>query len=117
MAVYLQMINSLYDYGIPMNVLRPYDLDRLGEMRYVPQFSHLYINNTLFMSFVSKVLFDHDGVFQYNERSWLRCCSGEKIEDVVLVDINQDLSNLRLPDLALLRVEQVEAGRLFFAMN
>jgi len=102
LALYFQLINSLYPYWRQLEFLRPYNLDSLPTIRYNPQLSHLALHNTFFLSFVRQKLTGNAGNFHYREKSWMRTGTLPISADVTLARIDVDLGQFNRPDIFML---------------
>lgn len=96
-SLYFQFINSFYPYWLQLVMFRPYNLDELSVIRYNPEFSALALNNRLFISYLSWRATGQDRNFVYQERSSMRCCTGEPAGDPFLVKINMSLKDFDRP--------------------
>jgi len=96
-SLYFQFINSLYPYWLQLVMFRPYNLDELSVIRYNPEFSALALNNRLFISYLSWKVTGQDRNFVYQERSSMRCCTGQPTIDPFLVKINMNLKDFDRP--------------------
>src|SRR3989344_2423132 len=115
LALYFQLINSLYPYWRQLEFLRPYNLDNLPTMRYNAKLSHLSLNNKFFLSLAKNRLTGKSGNFFYQERSWMRCCTYPKEADKTLTRINVSLSAFERPDTYLFKQSALLKTRKIFA--
>lgn len=66
-ALYVQLLGSLFYYGKYLEILRVGDLDSLTSMRYIPELSHVIIFHDLLRSH-----FGGNHLITYQEASWFR---------------------------------------------
>lgn len=114
-SIYVQLINSFYPYWYQLVMFRPYNLDVLSEIRYNPRLSALYLNNSLFVSYVNRFVAGESKNFGYKERSWMRCCTGTPSGDPFLYNFIISLASYDRPDIYLIRAENVKEKRLTLA--
>jgi hypothetical protein len=102
-ALYFQLINSLYPYWYGLVMLRPYNLDNLSSIRYSPRLSALALDNRLFLSYLHKLRTGTSETFTYQERSWMRCCTGQPAGDPFMVNMKINLAAFDRPEIYLVK--------------
>jgi len=102
-ALYFQLINSLYPYWYGLVMLRPYNLDNLSSIRYSPRLSALALDNRLFLSYLHKLRTGSSESFTYQERSWMRCCTGQPAGDPFMVNMKINLAAFDRPEIYLVK--------------
>lgn len=116
-ALYFQLINSLYPYWYGLVMLRPYNLDNLSTVRYNPRLSALALDNRLFLSYLHKLTTGTSEHFAYQERSWMRCCTGQPAGDPFIVRMNISLAGFDRPEIYLVKSENNKQKRILLAIE
>jgi glycosyltransferase involved in cell wall biosynthesis len=102
-SAYVQFLGAAYKYDRQLIFFRQNNVDSLTKIRYIPQFSHLYINQQFFSSYLSDKLFGQSKSFSYLETSWFRWLEPGK-NDVVFVKVDASLAEFEKPNIIWLRL-------------
>ncbi len=116
-TLYFQLINSLYPYWYGLVMLRPYNLDNLSAIRYNPRLSALALDNRLFLSYLHKLRTGTSEHFAYQERSWMRCCTGQPAADPFLVRMDISLAGFDRPEIYLVKSENNKQKKAVLAIE
>jgi glycosyltransferase involved in cell wall biosynthesis len=102
-SFYIQFINSLYSYWNILPFLRSGNTDSVEDMRYIPQFSHVYLHHLFFLSYLSDKITGHPLEMKYQKSSWMRCCFPPKTAEVTLTKIDTSLARFETPNIFIIR--------------
>lgn len=116
-ALYFQLINSLYPYWYGLVMLRPYNLDTLSAMRYNPRLSPLVLDHRLLLSYLHRKTAKTSATFSYQERSWMRCCTGEPAADPFITKFNVSLADFDRPEIYLVRSENNRQKKMWLVIE
>ncbi len=117
LAVYAQLITSLYPYWRQLEFLRPYNLDNLTTIRYSPRLSQLALSSAFFGSFVKSRTMGQESTFFFLEKSWMRCCTYPREADVTEARINISLNNFERPDTYLFGAAPLSQRKIFLLLD
>ncbi len=116
-SLYFQFINTLYPYWLQLVMFRPYNLDTLTAIRYNPKLSALAVNNRLLFSYLNRIETGKSKNFYYQERSWMRCCTGAPSGDPFLSRMNFSLSAFDLPDIYLVQGKSKKSKIIYLGLD
>lgn len=116
-ALYFQLINSLYPYWYELVMLRPYNLDHLSAARYNPRLSALALDNRLFLSYLHKLRTGTSENFFYQERSWMRCCTGQPTADPFMFRMSISLAGFDRPEIYLVKSENNQQKKAWLGIE
>lgn len=112
-SVYIQFLGAAYNYSPQLDFLYQAKMDSLTTMRYIPQYSHIYLYHKFFTSYLHKHLSLERTEFTYKDMTWFRWFRGGE-HDIALHDVSLSFEPFEQPHIVwLVRGTPLKKGIFF----